>query len=63
MNNIEIKEAIDRNNQIIQSIFSPSGFTLNNTISQLLDENRALQAKCKHEFENGYCIYCYKEEE
>lgn len=63
MNNLEIKEKIDLNNKIIQDIMSPNVFVLNNTINELLRENEKLQAQCTHEFdENGFCIYCYKEE-
>ena len=63
MTKFEIKEKIDANNQIIESLLTPNRFTLNNTIAELLEENDKLQAKCPHEFENGYCVYCYKEEE
>lgn len=62
MTKFEIKEKIDTNNQIIESILTPNRFTLNNTIAKLLEENDKLQAQCSHEFEDGYCIYCYKEE-
>lgn len=60
---IKIKEKIDANNAIIERLMSPNVFTLNNTISELLKENSALQDECTHSFENGYCVYCYKEEE
>lgn len=63
MNNFEIKQRIDQNNKVIQELLTPSSFVLNNTISELLKENEELQKQCKHEFEDGYCIYCYKEEE
>lgn len=62
MERIKIKEKIDANNAIIEKLMTPNQFTLNNTISTLLQENAALQEKCEHEFEDGYCIYCYKEE-
>ena len=42
---------------------TPNQFTLNNTIAKLLKENSDLQKHCKHQFDNGYCIYCYKEKE
>ena len=58
----EIKEKIDYNNQMIESLLSPSKFTLNNKIAQLLKENEELQSQCLHEYENGFCIYCCKEE-
>ena len=41
---------------------SPNIFTLNNTVAKLLKENEELQNICNHSFEDGYCIYCYKEE-
>ena len=58
-----IKEKIDENNKIIESLMTPNQFTLNNTIAKLLKENSNLQKHCKHQFDNGYCIYCYKEKE
>lgn len=63
MGNLTIKEQIDRNNALIEKIMTPNVFTLNNTIADLLQENAELQKKCTHEFEDGYCVYCYKEEE
>lgn len=59
---LEIKKRIDENNKIIESLISPNIFSLNNTIADLLSENKQLQSECKHEFEDGFCIYCYKEE-
>lgn len=62
MNGLEIKEKIDKNNKLIESLLTPNQFTLNNTVKDLLKENDELQSKCAHVFEEGYCIYCYKEE-
>lgn len=62
MNQIEIKQKIDSNNKVIESLMTPNIFTLNNTVSQLLRENAELQKSCEHKFEEGYCIYCYQEE-
>ena len=59
---LEIKEKIDLNNKLIQQALTPNIFTLNNTVADLLKENEALQAECPHEYEKGFCIYCYKEE-
>ena len=61
MTQIEIKEAIDQNNRIIEALFRPNEFTLNNTVQKLQKENAELQKQCHHEFDDGYCIYCYKE--
>ena len=62
MTNLEIKEKIDTNNKIIEDIMNPGKFVLNNTVYELLQENRKLQNACKHHFVNGYCEYCYLEE-
>ena len=58
----DIKAQIDYNNQMIENLLSPNKFTLNNTVAQLLKENEELQKQCEHNFQDGYCIYCYKEE-
>lgn len=63
MTNLQIKEKIDMNNKTIESLLNPSVFTLNNTVKALLQENDDLQALCKHNFVDGFCEYCYKEEE
>lgn len=62
MNGKEIKAKIDYNNQLIEGMLSPNKFTLNNTVAELLRENEELQKQCQHEYLDGYCIYCYKEE-
>ena len=59
---IEIKQKIDSNNEIIQSLLTPNIFTLNNTVSQLLAENEKLQRECPPPPPARYCIYCYMEE-
>lgn len=63
MTNLQRKEKIDENNRIIQELLNPSEFTLNNTIRLLLEENAALQQECEHSFVDGYCEFCYLEEE
>ena len=62
MNTIEIRNKINENNKMIEQILSPSTFILNNSVAALLEENRQLQEICPHLFEDGYCIYCDKEE-
>ena len=59
MTNLEIKEQIDRNNKLIKECMNPSEFTLNNTVAELLAENRRLQSMCNHNFVEGFCEYCY----
>ena len=62
MTNLEIHEKIEQNNRLIESLLTPNIFTLNNTVKELLKENEALQAQCTHNFVDGYCSYCFKEE-
>lgn len=62
MTNMEIYTKIQQNNKIIESLFNPSQWTLNNAVAELLEENRALQKQCKHNFVDGYCEYCMLEE-
>ena len=62
MTNLEIKQKIDANNKVIETILNPTAFTLNNTVKDLLKENDDLQAQCTHNFVDGYCEYCYMEE-
>jgi hypothetical protein len=62
MTNLEIKQKIDENNKIIETLLNPNMFTLNNVIKDLLIENGELQAQCTHNFVDGYCEYCQKEE-
>lgn len=60
---IEIKQKIDLNNKLIEEALTPNIWTLNNTVNKLLKENEELQFICPHEYENGFCIYCYQMEE
>lgn len=62
MTNYEIKKKIDENNNLIQMLFEPNRFTLNNKVRDLLKENEELQKQCTHSFVGGYCEYCYMEE-
>ena len=60
MTNLEIKEQIDRNNKLIKEVMNPSEFTLNNTVAELLAENRRLQSMCNHNFVEGFCVYIHE---
>ena len=59
----EIKKKIDANNLKIEKAQKPFIFTLNKTIAILMKENVILREKCPHNFKNGICIYCGKEQE
>lgn len=59
----EIRQKINENYEIIQNNLITETFTLNTTISELLEENEKLRQQCPHKFENGACIYCDLAEE
>ena len=59
----EIKEQIDLRTRLIEEALHPNKFTLNNTVATLMAEINELQNQCPHEYKDGYCVYCYKEEE
>lgn len=63
MTPLEIHKKIDSNNRLIKQLITPNVFTLNNTVSDLLKENKELQKQCPHCFVDGYCEFCYKGEE
>lgn len=62
MTNEAIKKRIDEllfeNNQIILDGLN----VLDGRVEENLEAIEILQGYCHHEFEDGICIYCYKEE-
>lgn len=62
MTHQEIKDKIEYNNQLISDSLTPNMFTLNSVVASLLEENRKLQQECDHEYEDGWCKWCYKSE-
>lgn len=61
MTSEQIHNKIVENNNEIEKILTANRFTLNIRIQELLEENKKLQKECNHLFENGVCIYCFKE--
>lgn len=58
MSGEEIKERIERNNQLIESL-KPTTFVLNREVQAALEENRHLRTICPHEYDfEGHCIFC-----
>ena len=47
MTQLQIKEKIDTNNKILETLMTPKVFTLNNAVSELLKENAEIQAICE----------------
>ena len=62
MTQIEIRRAIDLNNQLINTLLTPNQFTLNNEVARLLRENKNYQSQCQQHFVDGYCEFCDMEE-
>lgn len=60
MNNIEIRQEIDRLTAMLEEIISPSKFTLNNLVVEISTQIESIQSQCQHEFQDGFCIYCDK---
>lgn len=60
MDKFAIKERVDFIKETIKN--SVDNFVLNKEIKQYRKELHNLQKKCPHEFVNGECIYCGKEE-
>lgn len=57
-----LKARIDEYNKKIEELLSPNQFILNNMIVELTTKISELQNKCPHDFEDGYCKWCYKSE-
>jgi len=62
MTGIEIKQQIDANNSEIERLVTPNSFILNNAVANLIQKNQILQNACPHEYEFGFCKYCYLQE-
>lgn len=58
----ELKQKVDANNKVIEEFATPSFFTLNKKVMNAISENFYLRSICDHEFENGFCKYCYLED-
>lgn len=63
MTGLEIFTRVNANKQKIEELTDYTTFVLNKEVIQLEEEISALQMICKHEFEEGVCKYCGKEEE
>ena len=62
MTNQEIRNQIDGLNDTIAIHFLPGTFTLNTIAVDAMNKIFELQSQCKHEFKDGRCIWCDKEE-
>lgn len=62
MNGPEIRDLIAKNDLIIEENASKGIFVLNKKVRAAIGENEILRKVCRHEYENGRCIYCGSEE-
>ena len=56
----EIKKRIDELSLEAETLMDPTTFVLNPRIGEINKEIIELQNKCKHNFVNGVCEYCYR---
>ena len=59
----EIKARVSQLNEELNRIITPGIFMLNGRVGEILDELESLQKRCKHNFINGICEFCEKEED
>lgn len=62
MNGLEIFSLISKKKQRIEELFDPTTFVLNKEVEALQQDIAELQKDCPHEFNEGVCKYCGKEE-
>ena len=58
----EIKDKIAALSKEYDSLFDPTTFVLKPRLIEIQGEIMELQRKCKHNFVNGCCEYCTREE-
>ena len=62
MNGLEIFSLVSKKKQRIEELFDPTTFVLNKEVEALQQDIAELQKDCPHEFNEGTCKYCGKEE-
>ena len=62
MNGLEIFSLVSKKKQRIEELFDPTTFVLNKEVEALQQDIAELQKNCPHEFSEGVCKYCGKEE-
>ena len=59
----EIKARVSQLTEELNRVITPGIFTLNGRVGEILDELESLQKRCNHNFVNGICEFCEKEED
>ena len=62
MNGPEIFSLIVEKKKRIEELIDPTIFVLNKEVVELQNDIIKLQEECPHEYKNGTCKYCEKEE-
>lgn len=62
MNGPEIFSLVTEKKQKIEELLDPTVFVLNKEVEALQNDIVELQKDCPHEFVEGICKYCGKEE-
>lgn len=63
MNGEEIYTLMTVKRAALEDLIDPATFVLNPEAQKLMNEITELQSECPHEYVNGECKYCGKEEE
>lgn len=63
MNGAEIFTRITVKRAALEDLIDPTTFVLNPEAQKIMNEIYELQTECPHEFVNGECKYCGKEEQ
>ena len=63
MTNEEIRDKIVKLNKDLVDSTSLNSFILNKKITEIEEQIKELQGQCTHSFVNGFCKYCYKDED
>lgn len=62
MTGLEIFSLVTVKRALLEDLIDPTSFVLNPEIENVRKEIEELQKNCPHEFINGECKYCGKEE-
>lgn len=62
MTGLEIFSLVTVKRALLEDLVDPTSFVLNPEIENVRKEIEELQKNCPHEFINGECKYCGKEE-
>ena len=58
----EIKKQVDELCLQLEQTVVPGMFVLNKQAAEITEKIEKLQSECHHNFVDGQCEYCYKEE-